>query len=409
MIAEILFWLCVVAIFHSYLFYPILIRIASKSKKFAFEHWQSNEELPTISVVMSAYNEEEVIEAKIKSVLHTQLPSSKVEIVVGSDCSTDATNEIMAKLAEKYPSLTFVPFTERQGKGNIINQLLAHTTGNILVLTDANVMFSPDTLFELATWFKDKRIGLVDSRMINTRVRKKGISVQESAYISREVKIKQQESLLWGTMMGPFGGCYALRRELYTQVPPNYLVDDFYICMKVLEHGKMAVNNINAKVYEDVSNNPSDEFRRKIRIATGNFQNLYAFKHLLWFFKRRFSNKQKAQKTNDRIQFPTSGLVFSFLSHKVLRWLGPFFILTALGCCSYLAMSSTLYVYLLVAYMSSMLLPVVDISLRELKIHSIILRFITHFYAMNLALLIGFYKYLKGVKNNVWQPTKRNQ
>jgi hypothetical protein len=100
---------------------------------------------------------------------------------------------------------------------------------------------------------------------------------RKKAYISREVLIKQHESILWGTMMGPFGGCFAIRSELYEPVPKNFLVDDFYINMKVLEKGYQCINNLNALVFEDISNNLSDEFKRKVRISTGNFQICNAF------------------------------------------------------------------------------------------------------------------------------------
>jgi hypothetical protein len=240
--------------------------------------------------------------------------------------------------------------------------------------------------------------------MINSResIATEGISVQESAYISREVKIKNYESRIWGTMMGPFGGCFAIRKELYFKVPQNFLVDDFYINMKVLEKEKKAINYLNAWVFEDVSNNLNDEFRRKVRIATGNFQNLKVFSHFLCYLVGAIP-KQPLQKRNFYF-----GLAFSFFSHKILRWFGPFFILMAIAC-SIALYQISLYKYLFLLFCFSLILPIIDFLLRKLNIHIVPLRFITHFYSMNVALLSGFFKYLKGVKTNVWQPTKRNQ
>jgi cellulose synthase/poly-beta-1,6-N-acetylglucosamine synthase-like glycosyltransferase len=153
-------------------------------------------------------------------------------------------------------------------------------------------------------------IGLVDSNMRNIGIKKDGISHQEKTYISAEVASKNAESLLWGTMMGPFGGCFALRKKLWEKIPSHFLVDDFFINMLVLQKGFKSINEPNAIVFEDVSNDLSDEFRRKIRISSGNFQNLFHYKHLLFDF---------------------SWIAFSFFSHKVLRWLTPFFILSIIS------------------------------------------------------------------------------
>jgi hypothetical protein len=188
-------------------------------------------------------------------------------------------------------------------------------------------------------------------------------------------------------MMGPFGGCYAIRKEDYTKVPENYLVDDFYINMKIFEKGKKAINDLEAKVFEVVSNNIFDEFRRKIRIATGNFQNLKTFFHLLF----------------------VKNIGFCFLSHKVLRWLGPFFLIIALGLNILLAFKGEFYQLLLLFQVLLLMLPFVDLLLKMAGIHSRFLRLVTHFYAMNLALFIGFFKYLRPIKSGTWQRTRRNQ
>jgi len=386
---ELLFWLSVAAIFHTYVLYPFLLQIMAKGKTENQLVYSTTEDLPKISILMSLFNEEEVIAEKIESIYNTNYPANKIEVIIGSDNSTDKTNEIVSEYANKYASLNFCPFDKRQGKGNIINQLFEKSKGDILILTDANVIFDQQTLFELIKHFKNEEIGLADTNMINKGLKKEGISVQEKAYISREVIIKNNESKLWGTMMGPFGGCYAIRKELYQPVPANFLVDDFYINMKVLENKKKAINSINARVYEDVSNNLNDELRRKIRIATGNFQNLAVFAHLLLPLN--------------------SGLSFSFLSHKVLRWIGPFFIILSLLSLTILSINSVFYRWMLLLHCFSLIIPFIDYLLRKIEIHIIILRFITHFYTMNMALMVGFFKSIKGVESNVWKPTRRNQ
>ncbi|MEA1876673.1 MAG: glycosyltransferase [Bacteroidota bacterium] len=388
-ITEIVFWLSVGLIFHSYVIFPVVLSLLSRIRK-QVKNQSSNSDAVFISILMSAYNEEKLIEEKINSILSSDFDQKYYEILVGSDCSDDQTDKILTRLSRLHPDiLRFYPFSIRQGKPNIINQLIASAKGEILVLTDANVIFDKSTLKELINPFTDIEVGLVDTQMINKGARQTGISMQEKAYISREVAIKHHESTLWGTMMGPFGGCFAIRKTLFEPVPYNYLVDDFYLNMVVLEKGFKAINNPEAFVFEDVSNDLSIEYRRKVRIATGNFQNLFRFWKLLLP--------------------PWSGLAFSFLSHKVIRWTGPFLFLFAFISLVYLSIGSLFYFVLLTSYAGLLIIPVFDYFLKKVNIHIYLFRFITHFCAMNLALFIGFIRYGKGVKSNVWEPTKRNQ
>jgi len=387
--ANILFWACALAVFHSYVLFPLILRVAAARRKYPKKYETTEGTEPMVSILMSAFNEENVIEEKIRSVYSTCYPKEKFEILIGSDNSTDRTAEIIEKLAGEFPTLRFFNFTVRQGKPTIINKLVNKAKGSILILTDANVIFDENTITRITAPFANPTIGLVDTQMVNIGLKREGISFQEKAYISREVYIKHLESRLGGVMMGPFGGCFAMRKELFEAVPGNFLVDDFFLNMKVLECGFQAVNNPEALVYEDVSNDISIEFRRKIRIATGNFQNLKRFRKLL-------SPKRPA-------------LAFCFLSHKVIRWMGPIFLLLALLALGFLALNSLVYLILLIGYIGVLLLPAVDYLLKKLNLHFAILRFITHFLVMNLALSIGMLRYLKGVKTNVWQPTKRHQ
>ena len=384
----IIFWFCVWAIAHSYLIYPLILRLIIFLKKNReYESYSHNDEMPSVSILMAAYNEEKVIEQKIRSIFKTTYPVEKIELWIGSDNSTDNTNDIIINLTKEFTNIRFLDFESRQGKVAIINQLSEKVSSRLLVITDANVMFEKDTLFE--RFFKDERVGLVDTHMKNYGLKKDGISVQEKSYISREVYVKHLESSAFGTMIGPFGGCYAVRKELFEKVPQNFLVDDFFVCMNVLAKKKMAVNNLNAYVFEDVSNILSIEFKRKIRIATGDFQNLKYFRKLLWP--------------------PFTPVAFSFLSHKVFRWFGPFLLLGAFLSNLFLAQNSKFYVILFILQIIVTILPFIDLVLKKFKFHVVFLRFATHFYTMNISLLIGFIKSLKGVRTNVWKPTSRLQ
>ncbi len=387
-ILQVIFWVSLFLIIYSYLLFPIILHLLARNKK---DDGKSSApaDLPFISVLIAAYNEEQVIGSKIVSILHSDYPSDRLEILVGSDASTDSTNEVLKRLQKENQSLRIFLFNERTGKPGVVNQLVEECTGEILVITDANVMLDSNALREMTKYFAKTGVGLVDSRMINTRLKKDGISHQEKFYISREVRIKHHESLIWGSMMGPFGGCYAVRKSLYKPVPANFLVDDFYINMAVLQQGYQCISNMEAKVYEDVSNNLQEEFRRKKRISAGNFQNLSAFGSLL------ISGKP--------------GVSFCFFSHKVIRWFVPFLVMLTLGTSLALGIDMLIYRILALSQLFILVIPIIDHFLRKIKIHTIPLRFVSHFVLMNLALLAGFMRYLGGIKNNVWQPTRRNQ
>ncbi|MEM6379953.1 MAG: glycosyltransferase family 2 protein, partial [Bacteroidota bacterium] len=298
---------------------------------------------------------------------------------------------------EEEESFHFFPFKQRRGKPPVINDLVAKAISSkgaskkhLILLTDANVMMHPKVLFRLARHFKDPGIALVDAHMQHIGMASEGISQAENQYLSAEVKLKHWESQAWRKMMGPFGGCYMIRTDYFKPVPANFLVDDFYIAMKVFEQKGQAINDLEAHCYEDVSHEIKEEYRRKKRISAGNFQNLLTFKHLWW---------PPFQLTN-----------WIFFSHKILRWLGPFFLLGMMLGMGILATSNNLLMDLmfLLLVVGIFGVPILDWLLEKLGLNLYIFRGLRYFMLMNLALLEGFFKYLKGIKSNVWQPTKRN-
>lgn len=387
MIWTILFWVSVFAILHSYVFYPLIISLLARKKKDNEEAFTTGGKLPFVSIILSVYNEEKVISEKLRRIFSCSYPEDRLEVLVGSDGSTDKTNEVLHINENENMALRVFYFSERRGKPAVINQLRDAAMGEILIFTDAKVRFEKETVFELVRNFKNRNIGLVGGNIRNERVDKSGISKQEWSFMSREIRLKYLEGRIWGTMIGAYGACYAVRNELFRHVPAGYSVDDFFITMKVLEQKKDCILEMKALCNENVPNRLSEEFRRKIRISAGNFQNLRTFFRLLWP--------------------PFTGLSFSFLSHKVLRWLGPFFLLIAIISNILLYPASPFYEVLLVIHAVLLISPLIDFLLRKFGLHIVFLRFITHFYSMNLALMAGFLKFIKGTETNVWQPTER--
>jgi cellulose synthase/poly-beta-1,6-N-acetylglucosamine synthase-like glycosyltransferase len=388
MIIKILFWISALLIMHTYVVYPLLL--IALDKIFRKKNINSTSDYtPTVSVLMSVHNEEKVIRKKVESLFSSDYPVDKIEVLIGSDSSDDGTDEILNGLKKSFPSLKISIFAKRIGKPAVINSLSDGATGEILLITDANVFPDRNSIRTLLRNFSDKSAGLTDSRLVNTGIKKDGISLPEVTYISIESKLKHIEGRLWGKMMGPLGGFYAVRKDSYEPISGNILADDFRICMNVIRKGQKAISDTEAIVYEDVSNNLRDEFHRKVRISAGNFQNLRYFAFLLLR--------------------PFSIWSFCFVSHKLLRWITPFlwFIVVATN----ILLINTSFFFLLLFFLQVifLLLPAFDMFLKKFNIHLVPLRFFTHLCFMNIALFAGFIKYLRGIRTGAWAPTKRFQ
>jgi cellulose synthase/poly-beta-1,6-N-acetylglucosamine synthase-like glycosyltransferase len=376
------FFISAFLIFYSYVIFPAILSYLEGKRKNGGKVRTENSLLPGVSIIVSVFNEEQVIDRKITSILESDYPKERLEILIGSDASSDKTNEIVKKFTTVFSFIKFFEYTERRGKPAVINDLVKEASNNILIFTDANVLFEKGLIGELVTNFSDPKTGLAGANILNIGLKKDGISIE------RENLIKYREGLLWGCMMGPFGGCYAVRKELYENVPAGYLVDDFYISMKVIGKNYKCINDLDAICYEDVSNDMHQEYKRKSRISAGNFQNLKAFSYLL--FK------------------PFTPAGFCFISHKVLRWITPFLIVVSFISLAVLSFYHRYYFYLFICEVLMILSPVFDHLVSKAGFHFRFLRFVSYFSYMNLALLRGFFRYMKGIESGVWTPTKRN-
>jgi cellulose synthase/poly-beta-1,6-N-acetylglucosamine synthase-like glycosyltransferase len=371
--------LCILGILQTYLLYPAALILGGKSKP---ESPALNTSL-TVGVIIAAYNEENVIAKKIRSILDSDYPAEKISIYIGSDASTDKTNELVASFQKTHPNINLEIFQGRSGKAFIINQLAKECPDDIFILTDANVFFTQNTISNLVRHFSNIETKQVCANIIKTSDKNIQIQGLEKKYLWLENTIKLKESNTWGFVIGAEGGCYAIRRENYSPVPNNFFMDDFYITMSVIKNKGEVLFDDQAIVYEDLPSESSEEFKRKIRISIGNYQNLFEFKSLLWPL--------------------WSPISFAFISHKILRWLTPFFLILIFIVSLLLVFYQDYFIYFSAAQATLFLTPLFIPVLKKVKP----ILFIAHFYNMNLALLIGYFSYLKGVKSSVWQPTPR--
>lgn len=391
----ILFWVLSSLVVYTYVIYPILLFVLNKLVRNDLPHLAADD-FPFLYVVFSAFNEEKVIEEKLNSIFSTSYPLDRIRIYVGSDCSTDDTNRLIADFAGKYSQLIFFPFTHRQGKSGVINSLMQEVRHHaqqynhqdaVVILTDANVMFTADLFYTLTRLFRDTRVGLVAAKILNRGVGE-GISVQENLYIRLENYIKFFEGRVFGAMQGAFGACYAIRVNLIPEIPPRYLMEDFYISMYVLRRGFRSVASLQAICYEDLPGDMEEEYKRKRRISAGNWQNLAVYWPLL---------------------FRPGVVSFCFWSHKVIRWITPFFLLLLFPLLSALAWHSTFYSLLLLLYLLFTFSPLIHRFLLSKGMDIRWIRYPAYFVMMQLALVEGFRWYVSGISGGGWTPTARKR
>jgi cellulose synthase/poly-beta-1,6-N-acetylglucosamine synthase-like glycosyltransferase len=379
---QIIFIVSVSLIFYTYVLYPVFVIILSKI------FYKSNAKTleikqPNVAIIMAAYNEDKVISQKIESIINSNYPLNKINIYIGNDSSTDNTETIIKDYQQKHENITIVNFKARSGKIKIINELYKLVKEPILIFTDANVLFNTNTINNLISPINANTVASA-AKIIKTIKNANGIAIQEIEYLNYENKIKFAESKLFKTVIGIEGGCFAIDKTYFPTIPENFIVDDFYVTLSIIKKHKNILFSSNAICYEDTSTQSDVEFKRKVRISTGNFQNLFAFKSLLIQFWR--------------------GSVVAYLSHKVIRWSVPFLLLISLLTTALLALNSKVYFLL---FFAQIILIQTAVIVNLFNIKFAVLKFISHFYYMNFALFLGFINYIKGVKTSIWEPTKR--
>ncbi|HBK20568.1 MAG TPA: hypothetical protein DDZ07_04515 [Cryomorphaceae bacterium] len=334
---------------------------------------------PLVSVVFAAYNESSIIEAKIRSIYNTNYPIDKLSVWIGSDLSNDGTDEIIRNLQSEFPQLNLHVNDVRSGKSATINSLIEQTTAEVIIATDANILFKETTIEELVRPIALQKATAVAGTLayeaggvINST------ATNEKVYLSLENAIRRAESRKHGICFGMEGGLYSMRKSFWKPIPPNTFMEDFFQTVQLIARDQKVLFNEAAIGLEDVSTSLREEYKRKIRISIGNWQNLIRFYPLLFKHPYPF------------------GILF--LMHKVLRWLTPH-----------------LYLIALIAGLFTSQWLIISIVLIGLPVSQFILMSfglatpLAYFYVMNTALFVGFLRYLKGVKSSVWQPTKRNQ
>ncbi len=290
----VIFWILATVIFFTYAGYPILLYLLSFFKK--KKTIKITDDLPSVCIVIAAYNEEVMMEKKLMNTFAQEYPVQLLQVIVITDGSTDAT----AAIASSFSNVLVLHEPQRKGKAAAINRAVAFAKNEIIVLTDANSFLQEGALKELIKPFADAEVGAVagEKKVVDLP----GVAASgEGIYWKYESWLKQQETLFY-TVVGAAGELFALRKKYFTTIPEHTITDDFFLSLSVNLQQKKCVYAKQAVSIEAASLSLSDEWKRKVRIAAGGIQSLFLVSAALNPFR-----------------YPK--LAFQFFSHRVLRWL----------------------------------------------------------------------------------------
>ncbi len=339
-------------------------------------------ELPRVGVVISAYNEQRHIRARIENLLALDYPAHLITFYIGSDGSKDDTGRILDEM--RHVQLKAFVFERNRGKASVLNDLVSRVEEPIIAFSDANTFFAPDALERLVAHFTDPRVGGVSGEL---RLIGSGGDNQDSLYWRVEQVLKFFESRIGG-LLGANGAIYAIRRELWRPLEPDTICDDFCVAMNVAAAGHRLVYEPNAIATEDTPDTIGEEYKRRVRIGIGNYQALW--RHPEYLFRT------------------SAGTKFSYVSHKVLRWLTPHLILLGLLAGVPLALASSTWAACLAAEVAAIALAAA-LYARSVagKALPALLRIPAFLFALNWAFLVGSIRFVRGTYGGAWARTSR--
>ena len=377
---EIVFWLSAAALLYTYAGYPLLLFIVSTFRPLTV---RVGDYQPTVSLIITAYNEELDLAAKLENTLTLDYPHELIEIIVASDCSTDRTDDIVRKYSRQGVKLVRQP--ERLGKTAAQNAAVAQAAGEIILFSDATSLYKTDVVRALIPNFADPTVGCVAGRLIYVDPSESRVGRGARSYWSYETFLKKHESRAC-SLIGASGCLYAVRRSAYV---PLYheACSDFIIATKMVEQGLRAVYEPNAICTEETNRRSDNELKMRVRVIAQTFTDLWRHRAMLNPIRSGFYAVQ-------------------LLSHKVMRYLVPVFLLALLGASAILASDFLFYRILLACQLAGYACGAIAWLLDRLGKRSRLLALPQYFLLANVASLIAIFKFLRGERYARWEPIR---
>jgi len=388
----IIFWVLIGFVLYAYAGYFVLLVLLSsiaqllRDLEFLFgrrdRRPSPSAELPSVSLLVAAYNEEKVIAERVRNALASDYPSNKLEIVIASDGSSDQTAAIVREFEDQ--GVKLFDYKERAGKVSVLNKSIPQCSGEIVVLSDANTVYKPDAIRNLVRHFEDDSLGVSVGEM---RLGSPDADyAAEQRYWQFELMLKFMENRL-GVVVGGNGGIYAIRKKLFEPVPSYTITDDFVIPMKICAKNVQMVYEPEALAFEETARDIAAEATRRTRIAAGNFQSIW---------------------TNRALLNPLRGwIAFCFWSHKVARWLVPFELLGIFVVNAAMSLEPGLYRWLFAGQVTFYAMAGIGHVVRRPRALRRVFGLPHYFTVMNLSLLRGFIRCVFGRQATAWKRTER--
>ncbi len=388
-----MFWVCVLLIAYVYVGYPIILATLARLRRKAEKYPVIT---PQVSILIAAYNEQNVIATKLENTLALEYPQECLQVVVAADGSDDHTPQIVETFAERGVELSYD--FHRRGKMAAINRALPRLKHEIIVFSDANNLYAKDALIELVKPFSDPKVGAVTGSK-NIMDDPDAHAKADGLYWRYESAIKKYETAL-GSCTGVAGEILAIRRSLYQPPPDHVINDDFFIGMGVLRQGYRLVYAPTAHSYERTSLTEQDEAVRRARIVAGRYQAMLM--------------------SGSVLPWRSPVLVWQVISHKFMRPLVPFlmiiaFLVTLAACIwqvpptnpGWLYLAAPYNVLFLIAEISICILAIFGSTLKDKGLLGKILYLPTFLVNSNLAAILGLYSFFTGKQTSLWRRARR--
>lgn len=393
LLIKLLFWTLCFIVVYTYVGYGIVLYTIIKIRRIFKLGRKAEPDAgyePHVTLFISAYNEKDYVESKMKNSLSLEYPKDKLHIVWVTDGSDDGTPELL----KQYNNTTVHHLPERNGKISAMNRGMHFVTTPIVIFSDANTMLGKESIKRIANLFSNATVGCVSGeKRIMDKETDNASGAGEGLYWKYESALKKWDAELY-SVVGAAGELFAIRTELYRDVEKDTLLDDFVISLRVAQEGYTIQYDPEAYAIESASANVKEELKRKIRISAGGIQSVVRLRSLLNIFKY-------------------GTLSFQYISHRVLRWtLTPLCLLILIPVGFMLAYNeglmhagfySTLFWLQMAFYIAA--LTGWFLENRETRVKALFVPY--YFFIMNLSVFLGFFRYMKKSQSVNWERAKR--